>query len=44
MLAADNDHKDLILTLTQRGANLDFLDAVSVHVHLLYYKAGALSF
>ena len=41
MLAADNDHKDVILTLIQRGANLDLVDAVSVHMHMLYYKARA---
>ena len=39
MLAARNGHKDVILTLLQRGANLDLIDSVSVHVHLLYYKA-----
>ena len=44
MFAAYNGHKDVILTLIQRGANLDFVDAVSVHVHMLYYKAWALSF
>ena len=30
MLAADNGHKDVILILTQRGANLDLVDVVSV--------------
>ena len=39
MLAARNGHKDVILTLIQRGANLDLVDAVNVHVHILYYKA-----
>ena len=39
MLAADNGHKDVILILIQRGANLDLVDAVSIHVHMLYYKA-----
>ena len=39
MLAASNGHKDVILNLIQREANLDFVDAVSVHVHLLHYKA-----
>ena len=38
MLAAKNGHKDVILTIIQRGANLDFVDGVSVHVHVLYYK------
>ena len=28
----------MILTLIQRGANLDHVDAVNVHVHTLYYK------
>ena len=41
MLAAENGHKDLILILLQRGANLDLMNAVSVHVHMLYYNAGA---
>ena len=44
MLAARNGHKDVILTLIQRGANLDLVNAVSVHVHMLYYKAQASSF
>ena len=39
MLAADRGHKDIILILTQRGANLDLVDAVSIYVHLLHYKA-----
>ena len=39
MLAACNGHKDVILTLIQRGANLDLVDTVSFHVHMLYYKA-----
>ena len=38
MLAADNGHKDVILILIQRGANLDLVDAVSIHVHMLHYK------
>ena len=37
MLAAGNGHKDVILTLIQRGVNLDLV--VTVHVHMLYYKA-----
>ena len=44
MLAASNGHKDMILTLIQRGANLDLVNAVSVHVHILYYIAHASSF
>ena len=39
MLAATNGHKDVVLILIQRGANLDLVNAVSVHVHMLYYKA-----
>ena len=37
MLAAINGHKDVILILThdQRGANLDLVDAVSIHVDML---------
>ena len=39
MLAANNGHKDVILTLIQRGADLDCVNEVSVHVHMFYYKA-----
>ena len=39
MLAARNGHKDVILTLLQRGANLDLVDIVRVYLHMLYYKA-----
>ena len=35
MLAANNGHKDVILKLTQRGANLDLVNSVSVHVDML---------
>ena len=38
MLAAKNGHKDVVLVLTQKGANLDLIDKVSVHVHMLYEK------
>ena len=38
MLAAENGHKDVVLVLTQKGANLDLIDRVSVHVHMLYEK------
>ena len=38
MLAANNGHKDVILTLIQRGSNLELADPVSVHVHKLCYK------
>ena len=36
MLAAENGHKDVIFILTQKGANVDLFDKVSVHVHMLY--------
>ena len=36
MLAAENGHKDVVFILTQKEANLDLLDRVSVHVHMLY--------
>ena len=39
MLAAKIGHKDVVLILTQRGANLNLVDAVRVHVHILHYKA-----
>ena len=35
MLAAHNGHNEVILTLIQRGANLDLVKAVSVHVHVI---------
>ena len=38
MLAAMNGHKDVVLILTQKGANLDLVNNVSVHVHTLYEK------
>ena len=38
MLAAENVHKDVVLILTQKGANLDLVNEVSVHVHMLYEK------
>ena len=40
MLAADNGHKDVVVFLTQKGANLDLVDKVSVHVHMLYEKVS----
>ena len=39
MLAAKNGHKDVVLILAQKGANLDFVNGVSVHVHMLYEKS-----
>ena len=44
MLAARNGHRDVILTLINSGANLDLVDSVGVHVHMLYYKALSSSF
>ena len=38
MLAARNRHKDVVFILTQKEANLDFVNEVSVHVHILYSK------
>ena len=38
MLAAEYGHKDVVLILTQKGANLDVVNKVSVHVHMLYEK------
>ena len=38
MLAAKNGHKDVVLILAQKGANLNLVDKVSVHVHTLYEK------
>ena len=36
MLAAKNGHKDVVLILTQEGADLNLVNNVSVHVHMLY--------
>ena len=41
ILAAKKGHKDVILMLTQRGANLDLVNSVSVHEHILDYKTWA---
>ena len=38
MLAAKNGHKDVVLILAQKGANLNLFDRVSIHVHMLYEK------
>ena len=40
MLAADNGHKDVVFILTQKGANLDLVDKVSDHMHMLYEKVS----
>ena len=39
MLAACYEHKDVVLILAQKGANLDHVDEVSVHVCMLYEKS-----
>ena len=39
MLAAKKGCKDVILTLTQRGANLDLVNAVSLLEDISDYKA-----
>ena len=39
MLAAENGHKDVVFILAEEGANLDLVDKVSVHVHVLYKKS-----
>ena len=36
MLGVKNGHKDVVLLLAQKGANLDLINNVSVHVHMLY--------
>ena len=33
MLAAKKGHKDVVLVLTQKGANLDLVNKVSVYIH-----------
>ena len=38
MLAAMNGHKDVVLILTQKGANPNVVNKVSVYVHMLYDK------
>ena len=35
MLAAMRGHKDIVLILAQKGANLDIVNEVSVHIHML---------
>ena len=37
MLAAENGHKDVVLILTQKGANLDLVNKVSVHTVLFCF-------
>ena len=38
MLATKNGHKDVVLILAQKGANVDLVNRVSVHVYMLYEK------
>ena len=38
MLAVMNGHKDVALLLIQKGANLDHVNNVSVHILILYYE------
>ena len=38
MLAAEKGHKGIVLFLTQKEANLDLVNKVSVHVYMLYDK------
>ena len=35
MLAAENGYKDVVLILTQKGANLDLVNAVSSCAHVI---------
>ena len=39
MLAAKNGHKDVVFFLTEKGANFNLVDEVSVYVHMLYVKS-----
>ena len=36
MSAAKKGHKYVVLILTQKGTNLDVVNEVSVHIHMLY--------
>ena len=38
MLAANSKCKDVVLILTNKGANLDHVNEVSVHINTLYYN------
>ena len=44
MLAAENRHHDVVLILTQKGANLDLVNKVSVHAHMVYEKVNITDF
>ena len=39
MLAVKNGHKDVVEILTKNRANIDVVNNVSVHVHMLYDKS-----
>ena len=39
MLAVMNRHKDVVLILTQKGANPNVVNGVSVYVRMLYDKS-----
>ena len=34
MLAAKKGHKDVVLILTQKGANLELVNEVSIYLHV----------
>ena len=34
MLAAKKGHKDIVLILTQKGANLEVFNKVSIYLHI----------
>ena len=38
LLAAMKGNKDVVLILIMKGANLDIVNAVSVHAYMLYDK------
>ena len=40
MLAAKNGRKDVVLTLTQKGANVDVVNEVSVKENMLYDRVS----
>ena len=42
MLAAKRGHKDVVLILTQKGANLEVVNKVSIYVHTTKNKMQVL--
>ena len=36
MLAAEKGYEDIVLILTKNGANLDVVNKVNVHLHMLH--------